>query len=105
MNKTQKKFLIYLLVRFAVIFTIVILLLSVTGLILVNVNAEKFDFAKIFAYKDNPGLLYNNILILACVIFFITLISFIAEIPINKNKNRYDELFKKHKIYRNKKMT
>ena len=105
MNKIQKKFFIGLTVRFAVIFTVVIILLSVTGLILTNVNTEEFDFVKIFAYKNNPGLPYNNILALACIVFIITLISFITEIRIKRNKNRYDELFRHHNIYRKKKMT
>jgi len=105
MNKAQKKFFVDLLVRFAVIFTVVIILLSITGLIVTNVNTEEFDLKKIFAYKNNPGLPYSNILILACIVFVITLISFFPGIHIKNNKNRYDKLFRHHNIYRKKKMT
>jgi amino acid transporter len=113
MTKNQsRKFFIDLTVRFAVFFTAVTLLLSVVKVILVRVNSKKFDITKFFA-PDNASLQYSHILILACIIFVITLISFIAEAMLNKNgtvnknrnKNRYDELFKRHGIYRKKKMT
>jgi len=105
MNKAQrKKFLGELMLRFTVLFTIVILSLSVAGLILSRVNIKENSITKLFAY-ENPGLPYSYIAILAGIVFVITLISFSGEIIINRNKNRYDELFRHHNIYRKKKMT
>jgi len=92
------------MVRFTVLFTVVILSLSIAGLILARINSKDHDITKLFAYQ-NPGLPYSYIAILAFIVFGITLISFAAEAFLNKNRNRYDELFKKHKIYRNKKIT
>jgi len=104
MNKDQKKkFFGDLMLRFTVLFTIAILSLSVAGLIFARVNSKDHDVTKIFAY-ENPGLPYSYIAMLACIVFVITLISFAAEAFLKKNKNRYDKLFKKHKIYRNKKI-
>jgi heme/copper-type cytochrome/quinol oxidase subunit 4 len=115
MTKNQRRiFLIDLALRFTVIFTVVILVLAVTGLILAHVNSGEHDITKQFAgenqgllnvYILTPGLSYSYILILACIVFIITLISFLVEYLLKKNKNRYDELFKHHKIYRKKKMT
>jgi uncharacterized membrane protein YidH (DUF202 family) len=105
MNKAQrKKFFGDLMLRFTVLFTVVILSLSIAGLILARVNSKEHDITKIFAY-ENPGLPYSYIAILACIVFAITLISFAAEAFLKNNRNRYDELFRKHKIYRKKKMT
>ena len=105
MTKNQKrKFLVDLILRFTVLFTIVIIVLSVAGLILARINSEEYNITRLFAH-ENPGLPYIYPLILACIVFIITLISFFVEYLINKNKNRYDELFKEHKIYRKKKLT
>jgi len=91
--------------RFAVFFTIVIVLLSAAGLILARVNIKENSITKLFAYEENHGLPYSYILILAGIIFVITLLSFLPRTVVIKNKNRYDELFKQHHIYRKKKMT
>ncbi|WP_461247030.1 hypothetical protein [Treponema sp. R6D11] len=105
MNKAQrKKFFGDLMRRFTVLFTFVILLLSVAGLILARVNIKENSITKLFAY-ENPGLPYSYIAILAGIVFIITLISFLGEVIFKRNKNRYDELFRKHNIYRKKKMT
>jgi len=106
MTKNQRrKFFINLALRFTVLFTVVIIVLSIAGLIYAGINAEEHDITKFFAYKNNPGLPYSNILGLACIVFVIILISFLVEYLIKKNKNRYDELFKKNGIYRKKKIT
>ncbi|GBU29420.1 hypothetical protein R84B8_02985 [Treponema sp. R8-4-B8] len=105
MTKNQrKKFLIDLVIRFTVLFTVVIIVLSIAGLILARINSKEHKITKLFAY-ENPGLPYSYLLVLACIVFIITLISFLVEYLIKKNKNRYDELFKKNGIYRKKKMT
>ncbi|WP_461256506.1 hypothetical protein [Treponema sp. R80B11-R83G3] len=105
MTKNQRrKFLIDLALRFTVLFTIVIILLSVAGLILARINSKEHDITKLFAY-ENSGLPYSYLLVLACIVFIITLITFLVEYLIKKNKNRYDELFKKNGIYRKKKMS
>jgi ABC-type Fe3+-siderophore transport system permease subunit len=115
MTKNQrKKFLIDLALRFVVIFTTVIIVLSVAGLILANNNSKEHDITKIFTneneglsetYFMTPGLSYSYILMLAFIVFIITLLSFLVEYLLKKNKNRYDKLFKHYKIYRKKKMT
>jgi heme/copper-type cytochrome/quinol oxidase subunit 4 len=115
MTKNQRrKFLIDLALRFTVIFTVVIIVLSVTGLILARVNSGEHDITKQIAdenqgllniYTLTPGLSYSYILTLALIVFIITLISFLVEYLLKKNKNRYDELFRRNKIYRKKKMT
>jgi ABC-type antimicrobial peptide transport system permease subunit len=115
MTKNQRrKFLIDLALRFVVIFTVIIIVLSVIGLIIAGNNSKEHDITKIFTrenkglsdiYIMTPGLSYSYILTLAFIVFIITLISFLAEYLLKKNKNRYDELFKRHKIYRKKKMT
>jgi len=105
MTKTQrKKFLIDLTLRFTVLFTVVIIVLSIAGVILAAVNSKEHKIAKFFDF-ENPGLPYSYLLVLACIVFIITLISFLVGYLIKKNKNRYDELFKKNKIYSKKKMT
>jgi putative copper export protein len=105
MTKNQiRKFLIDLALRFAVLFTVVIILLSIAGLILAHINLGTIEIFITYA-DENPGLPYSYLLILACIIFIITLISFLVEYLIKKNKNRYDELFKKKGIYRKKKLT
>jgi len=101
----RRKFLINLTLRFTVLFTVVIIVLSIVGLIYAGINDEKHDITKFFSYKNNPGLPYSNILGLACIVFIIILITFFVEYLIKRNKNRYDELFKKNKIYSKKKMT
>jgi phosphotransferase system glucose/maltose/N-acetylglucosamine-specific IIC component len=105
MTKAQRRKIFNdLFQRFAVFFTIVILLLSAAGLILARVNSKENVITKLFAY-ENPGLPYSYIAILAGIIFFITLIFFLAGNLIRRNKNRYDALFKSHHIYHKKKMT
>jgi hypothetical protein len=115
MTKNQRrKFLIDLTMRFTVIFSIVIIVLSAAGLILASINSQEHDITKQFAdenqgisyiYILTSGLSFSYILILACIVFIITLISFLVEYLLKRNKNRYDELFRQHKIYRKKKMT
>jgi len=105
MTKNQRrKFIIDLTLRFTVLFTVVIIVLSIMGLILARINSKENEITKLFAY-ENSGLPYSYLLMLACIVFIITLISFFVEYLIKKNKNRYDELFKKNKIYSKKKMT
>jgi len=105
MTKAQRrKFLIDLALRFTVLFTVVIIVLSIAGLILAHINSKENEITKLFAY-ENPGLPYSYLLILACIVFIVTLLSFLVEYLIKKNKNRYDELFKKNGIYRKKKIT
>jgi len=105
MTKNQRsKFLIDLMLRFTVLFTVVIIVLSIAGLILAHINSKENAITKLFAY-ENSGLPYSYLLILACIVFIITLVSFLVEYLIKKNKNRYDELFKKNGIYRKKKIT
>ena len=105
MTKNQRrKFIIDLTLRFTVLFTIVIIVLSIAGLILARINSKENEITKLFAF-ENPGLPYSYLLVLACIVFIITLITFLVEYLIKKNKNRYDELFKKNGIYRKKKMT
>jgi len=105
MTKNQrKKFLIDLALRFTVLYTVVIIMLSIAGLILARINSKEHNITKLFAY-ENSGLPYSYLLVLACIVFIITLISFLVEYLIKKNKNRYDELFKKHKVYSKKQLT
>jgi len=105
MTKSQRrKFLIDLALRFTVLFTIVIIMLSIAGLIFARMNSKEHNITKLFAY-ENTGLPYSYLLILACIVFIITLISFLVEYLIKKNKNKYDELFKKHRVYSKKQLT
>jgi heme/copper-type cytochrome/quinol oxidase subunit 4 len=112
----QRKFLINLALRFTVLFTIVIIVLSIAGLILARINSKEHEITKILTNENpdlsrnylliqNPGLPYSYLLVLACIVFIITLITFLVEYMIKRNKNRYDALFKKNGIYRKKKMT
>jgi len=105
MTKSQRrKFLINLALRFAVLFTVVIIVLSIAGLILARINTEENSTTKLFIFEYS-GFKYSILLILACIVFIITLITFLVEYLVKKNKNRYDELFKKNKIYSKKKIT
>jgi len=105
MTKSQRrKFLIDLALRFTVLFTVVIIMLSIAGLIFARINSKKHSITKLFAY-ENTGLPYSYLLKLACIVFIITLISFLVEYLIKKNKNKYDELFKKHRVYSKKQLT
>jgi uncharacterized membrane protein len=90
--------------RFAVFFTIVIVLLAAAGLILARVNVKENSITKLFDY-ENSGLPYSYILILAGIIFLINLFFFLTRALVRRNKNRYDALFRKHGIYRKKKLT
>jgi len=105
MTKSQRrKFLINLALRFTVLFTVVIIVLSIVGLILARINTEEHSTTKLFIFEYS-GLKYSILLILACIVFIITLITFLVEYLVKKNKNRYDELFKKNKIYSKKEIT
>jgi len=97
----RKKVFAILFQRFAVFFTIVILLLSAAGLILARVNIKENAVTKLFAY-ENSGLPYSYILILAGIIFIISLFFLFTRATVRRRKNRYDDLFKKHNIYKKK---
>jgi hypothetical protein len=94
--------------------------LSVAGLILAQINSKEHDVSEIVTYENTglfsinimtPGLSYSYILILACVIFVITLIFLLVASAVKtkprtkKTKTKYDELFKRHHVYQKKKMT
>jgi len=100
----RKKVLAILFQRFAVFFTIVIVLLSAAGLILARVNVKENSITKMLDY-ENSGLPYSYILIIAGIIFIINTLFFFTGAVTRRNKNRYDALFKKHGIYSKKKMT
>jgi hypothetical protein len=80
----QRKFIITLIVRFSVLFTGVILLLSVAGIILSLVNSKETGITKLFAY-ENLGLPYSYLLVLALFVLIITLLSFFVEYLIKRN--------------------
>jgi len=81
----QRKFFITLAVRFTVLYTCVIIILSVLGLILARVNSKENEFTKLFAY-ENAGLPYSYLLALAFIVIIITLLSFFVEYLIKRNK-------------------
>ena len=83
----QRKFFLTLAVRFAVIYTVVIILLSILGLILARVNSKENEITKLFAY-ENPGLPYSYLLALAFFVLIFTLLSFFAEYLIKRNRHR-----------------
>jgi hypothetical protein len=74
------------MVRFAVLYTGVIILLSVAALILARVNSKENGITKLFAY-ENLGLPYSYLLALALIVLIITLLSFFAEYLIKRNKH------------------
>ena len=82
----QRKFYLSLMVRFAVLYTGVIILLSATALILARVNSKVNGITKLFAY-ENLGLPYSYLLALALIVLIITLLSFFAEHLIKRNKH------------------
>jgi len=105
MTKAERKKVIAILFqRFAVFFTVVIVLLSAAGVILARVNAKENSVTKLFDY-ENAGLPYSYILALAGIVFVINLLFFFTSAVARRNKNRYDALFKKHGIYSKKKLT
>ena len=83
----QRKFFLTLTVRFALIFTGVILFLSILGLILARVNSKENEITKLFAY-DNAGLPYSYLLALAFIVLIITFLSFFVEYLIKRNRHR-----------------
>jgi hypothetical protein len=82
----QRKFLKALAVRFTVIYTGIIILLSVLGLILARVNSKENEITKLFAY-ENPGLPYSYLLALAFIVLVVTLLSFFVEYLIKRNRH------------------
>jgi len=110
MNKKQrKKFNSEFLRRFAVVFMLVIIIVSIAGFLVFRFAPEGNAIRDIFAI-GSEGIKYSHILIIAGIILVIVLLSFISlAVPRRQKKikskvNRYDALFKEHKIYTKKKI-
>jgi len=102
-KKQRKKTFKDFFQKFAVFFTITVLVLSAVVLIITNVNFKEYDFSKLIT-SDKTNFLYRYILIPAGVIFLLILLFFITRAMIRKRRNRYKELFKHHHIYHRKKL-
>jgi len=101
MTKKSKKKFKDLFQKFAVIFTVVVLVLSAVILTVTYVNFKEIDFIKILT-SEKAVLLYKCIIILAGIILLVFLLSLFIKAMITKKRNRYVELFKRHHIYHRK---
>jgi len=104
MTKKKKKKFKDLFQKFAVIFTVIVLVLSAVVLIVTHVNFKEIDLA-IFFTSEKAVLFYKCIIILAGIILLVFLISLIIKALIKRKRNRYVQLFKHHHIYQKKKLT
>jgi len=108
-KKKRKKFNSELLRRFAVVFMLIIIALSIAGFLVFRFVPEG-NIIRDYFITENEGIRYSHILIIAGIILIIVLLSLVSiAVPGREKKNKtkvnkYDALFKEHKIYSKKKI-
>ena len=104
MTKKSKKKYKELFQKFAVVFTITILVLSAAVFLATHVNFKEVDLSKTFT-SEKAAAFFKYTGILAVLILLIFLLYFLISALIKRKRNRYVQLFKHHHIYQKKKIT